>query len=272
MSRLHRTSDYALFEMHEFNRDVNKTKDLEQSMRLHGFIPAYPLHVAKNGGGKLKVKAGHHRLTVAQKLNIPVFYVVCDDIASIHELEKATSKWMMSDYLASYCRVGIPDYLELRRYCAATGVSISHAVSMLGGESAGSNNLFNPFKAGAFKIKTRAHAEQVAVIIQHMKNCGVTIYNTSLMVAAVSKILHAPEINIKQLMLKIKSHTYLITRQPNLQGYIKMIEELYNRQSHEKIPVAFFADEAAKRRNPTTSHERNRQHQSSHVREQRLAS
>jgi hypothetical protein len=249
MSKLYKTTDYTVFEMHEFNRDVNKTKDLERSMKAHGFIPAYPLHVVRNGGGQLKVKAGHHRLTVAQRLNIPVYYVVCDDAASIHELEKGTVGWSMSDYLTSYCRVGLPDYLEVRRYCAETGISITQAISMLGGQAAGSGNLNNLFKDGKFKIKSRTHADQVAEIVLHMKSCGVSFCNYRSLVAAISKALYVPEVNAKQFMMKIKSHTYLITKQPNVQEYLKVLEELYNRQSKEKIPVAFLADEMAKSRN-----------------------
>ena len=72
---LQSTINYNLFELHDLNRDVEKIDRLKASMMRHGFIKAYPLHVMKNGFGKLKVKAGHHRLTAAKDLGLPVFYV-----------------------------------------------------------------------------------------------------------------------------------------------------------------------------------------------------
>lgn len=247
--KLNETTNYELFDLHEFNRDVKRIKVLEASMRRHGFIPAYPLHVIKNGGGKLKIKAGHHRFSVAKKLGIPVYYVVCDDSASIHELEKATTTWAMADYLASWCRVGIEDYLEVRDYCTRTDIPLNLAASMFYGHQAGSGNYNESFKSGTFKIKDRSHARAVADIVLHMKHCGVDCYNANLFVKSISRTLYVPEFDPEVFKLKVKSHTHVITKQANEQEYVNMIETLYNRQNKEKIPLAFLADAAAKARN-----------------------
>lgn len=247
--KMYQTSDYEIFEMHEFNRDVKKIKDLMKSMRAHGHIPAYPLHVQKGKGGKLKVKAGHHRLFVAMELGIPVYYVICDDLATIHELEKATNSWSMSDYLASWCRVGKDDYIEVRDYCTRTGIPLSLAASMFYGNQAGSGNYNDPFKAGTFKIKDRTQAQTVADIVAHMKNCGVDCYNAQLLVKAISRILYVKEFDVETFKMKVRSHTHMITRQANEKEYMNMIEAVYNRQNKDKIPLAFLADTAAKERN-----------------------
>jgi hypothetical protein len=247
--KIQQTTSYEIFEMHEFNRDVHKIKDLEKSMRTHGYIPAYPLHVQKNGGGKLKVKAGHHRLFVAKKLGIPVYYVICDDLATIHELEKSTNTWSMSDYLASWCRVGKEDYIEVRNYCTRTGISLSIAASMFYGNQAGTGNHSDSFKSGSFKIKDRKQANAVADIVEHMKNCGVECYNAQLLVKSISRVLYVPEFDVETFKLKIRSHTHMITKQVNEQEYMNMIEAVYNRQNKEKIPLSFLADTLAKARN-----------------------
>lgn len=247
--KIYQTSDYDIFDLHEFNRDVKKTKVLERSMRIHGYIPAYPLHVQKNGGGKLKVKGGHHRLVAAMKIGVPVYYVICDDDATIHELEKATSSWAISDYLASWCRVGKEDYIEVRNYCTRTGITLSLAASMFFGNQAGSGNYNDQFKEGTFKIKDRVHARAVEDIVTHMKNCGVDCYNAQLLVKSISKVIYVPEFDVEIFKLKAKSHAHMITKQANEQEYLNMIESVYNRQNKEKIPLAFLAATAAKSRN-----------------------
>jgi hypothetical protein len=128
--RLQSTKNYDLFELHDLNRDVERIEKLKTSMRRHGFINAYPMHVMKNGSGKLKVKAGHHRLSAAKDLGIPVYYVVSDDNASIQELENATNPWTMKDYLTSYVRQGRPEYIEVYKYVEETGISLTPAAGI----------------------------------------------------------------------------------------------------------------------------------------------
>lgn len=253
MAKIYETSNYDLFELHTVNRSVERTSRLEASMRKYGWIDAYPVHAVKNGG-KLKIKAGHHRLTVAKKLGIPVKYVVCDDGGvSIHELENATNRWSFADYLESWCRAGKPDYIEIRRYCTTTGIPLGCAISMFGGNWAGSGHFQQAFKGGTYTIKNTTHPRQVADLVMHMHACGVECASAKLMVLAISKILFVDEFSVSTLKKKVKSHTHMLTKQANLQEYMRMLESVYNRQSKEKLPLAFLADEAAKRRNAITA-------------------
>ena len=138
MLKIYETTNYEKFELLSFNRDVNKTKFLEASMKKHGWIDAYPMHVMRGQNGNLRIKAGHHRFEVAQQLSIPVKYVVSDDNSTIYELEQATNNWNLNDYLVSFVRSGHPAYDKVKRYRERTGISLIACISMLGGQSAGS--------------------------------------------------------------------------------------------------------------------------------------
>jgi len=48
---------------------------------------------------------------------------------------------------------------------------------------------------------------------------------------------------------KIKSFHSMMEKKANLDQYLDMLEELYNRQSRSKVPLNFLAMEEAKRRN-----------------------
>ena len=140
MANIQGTTNYDRFELFEFNRDVGKTTALERSMLAYGWHP-YPMHVVKNGSGKLKIKAGHHRFHVARKLGIPCKYVIAEDQGeTIQELEVATRPWTLQDYLASYCRVGNEHYINVKNYLELTGIPIQCAISMLAGQTAASGN------------------------------------------------------------------------------------------------------------------------------------
>lgn len=244
------SNNYAKFEMTAFNRDVGKTKRLEASMQEHGWIDACPLHVIRNGNGKLKIKQGHHRFIAAQNVGIPVKYVECSDKATIHELEKTRRNWSMGDYLTSHCRVGLPEYLKVKAYCDESGICLSNAISMLGGHSAGTANFHDTFKAGTYKVKKESlHAEIVKDLVLYMKNHGIKAYNATLLTQAISKIVWVKELRVLQLKTKIKTFSGAIEKKANLEQYLTMLEDLYNRASRTKIPLKFLAIEEAKKRN-----------------------
>ena len=243
------TKNYNRFEMMQFNRDVDKVEKLEQSMSRHGFIHAYPLHVVKNKREKLLIKAGHHRYVAAKKLGIPIKYTICNDEATIHELEEATKRWSLRDYLNSYVRCGMAAYLVVDKYINQTGISIGPAISMLGGQSAGSHNHQVPFKRGEYKLGDPTHAGIIADIVIHLKNkCNVPWGSNSLLVQALSKIAWVEMFKPTIFKHKAKTFSSLLEKQPNLISYIQMIENIYNRQAAKKIPLTFLAEEVARER------------------------
>lgn len=242
------TTDYNKFELLPFNRNVRKTKRLMESMQKHGFINAYPLHVVMNGNGKLKIKAGHHRFEVARMLGLPVKYIECNDTATIYELERATNRWSLEDYLTSHARQGIGSYVKVLEFHQRTGIGINDTISMLGGQTAGSNNFQNVFKAGAYEAADGTHAYIVADIVMHCKKLGIAFATNYLFVHALSRIVQVEGFDVRRLKHKIETFSYLMEKQPTLVAYEDMIERVYNRQAKETIPLAFLAAQAAKER------------------------
>ena len=242
------TRNYGLFELHSVNRDVEKTKWLRESMMKHGWIDAYPLHVIKNGGNKLYIKDGHHRFDVAQELSIPVKYVICNDKASIHEIIKTVNFWSLNDYLTSYMRAGLNDYAAVNNYRNYTGIKLADCVALLSGQSAGSHNKSESFKSGKYKVGDVTHATVVGDIVKYCVDNIVGWANNTRFVQAVSKIVWLPEFQPEVFKQKAITFKYLFDKQPTVQHYMDLIESIYNRHSKSKVPLAFMANEASKRR------------------------
>ena len=247
---VHETKNYNKIELLSFNRDVRKTKALEKSMLKHGWIDAYPMHVVENGNGKLKIKGGHHRFYVAQKLGIAVKYVISDDNADIYELEQSNNKWTINDYLASFVRNGSKPYIAVRDYSEKTGIPISNSLSLLGGEGAGSGNKREAFKTGKYKLGDQVHANKVADVIMFLTEIGLQFSTHGIFIQAISKVLLVSKVNIQTLKNKFSTHMAYAEKQPSLINYLQMIELIYNRQgaANKKIPLAFLATEASKKR------------------------
>ena len=238
------SNNYEMFEMLDFNRDVTKTKNLEVSMKKHGFIAAYPLHVIRIGG-ILKIKGGHHRFTVAKKLGLSVAYVECNDNSSIHELELATVKWTMSDYLMSYFRLKIPPYIIVYDYVHKTGINVSMAASMLAGELATSHNVLDDFKTGKYNIaEDNLYPESVGSIVLACKSVGIDFAITYNFVGALSRVAMAGHADMTRLKNKIITFNSAVKKQSSLNDYLILIEEIYNKQQKDsRIPLAFLTNE-----------------------------
>lgn len=246
------SNNYRMFELLAINRDVSRINTLTESMKNHGWINSKPMSVIQNGNGKLIIKDGHHRFEVAQRLGIPVKYVIDTDSSTIYELDKSTNKWSLKDCLTSYCRAGKIEYVKLKTYIDETGINISSAASMLMGQSAGSGNCQIPLRSGTYKVNQKCnHAEIVKDIVLCLKKNGVKFYNTDFLVQAISKVAWVDQFSPDIMKAKIKHFAHLIEKKANLEQYLTLLEELYNRQSRSTIPLKFFAQQKAKERSVT---------------------
>lgn len=218
-------------------------------MRRYGWIDAYPMHTVRSENGKLKIKAGHHRFTVAKKLGIAVKFVVCDDDdISIQELERTTNQWSLKDYLKSFVHSGKEAYITVKEYHERTGINLTSSISMLGGQAAASTNLQIKFKNGSFCLGDPTHAGIIADLVSHCKKCGIIFATHNLFVQALSKVAWVEQFDINRLKHKISVSPSLLEKQATLALFIDVLEMLYNRQCKDKVPLAFLANEKARER------------------------
>ena len=246
-ARIKETSRYAMFVSYDVNRDIDLNSRthmaLRKSMTKYGFLDAKAIYVVEAPGGKLAIKEGHHRFAIAKSLGIPVKYIVCEDFnITIQELEDTHKKWSNKDFLKSYARSGNDDYFDLLKYCEATGIGISRAAGIL---SIGSVQASSAMRSGRFKIDNLAHAESVADVVLFFKAQGVLFYNHSNFVTAISRVLSIPELDVAVFKRRCAANSVIFTKQPDLQAYITLLDEAYNRGTREahRLSIAFRAKE-----------------------------
>lgn len=251
---LQSTTDYAKFEICQFNRKVEKTKYLKESMKKHGYIPAYPIHCVKLPNGKLQIKGGHHRFEVAQELGIAVFYVVSDDDADIHEIEDATNRWSQKDYLDSFVNCGHSDYIQLREFHERTKLPLGICSSMLTGESASSNNKGRKFRLGEFKITEEGvkHAEMVADVVKFCNEIGIKSFDSTF-IQAVSRCLFVPQFSVEIFKKRCEANVSLFEVCRNVIMQTELFEHIYNRGAlaANRLPLAFLANQVMALRSVT---------------------
>lgn len=244
--KIYETKDYDKFELHEFNRDpkhrTKKFRALVESMRQHGWIDAYPMHCVRNGSNKLKIKAGHNRFDAAVMLGIPVKYVICEDQASLNQLENSYNQWGVYDHLCGYARQGLSDYRKLKEYFLKYHIPLSVSMTLLGGKSATESGWHSEkFKDGLFKVGNPTHANNVGEMVIFCEELGIKFCRNSRFVMALSRVMLVDGLDIEELRKKIKSHIYFVEKQPDMAGYIRMLEKVYNRQRGTKLAISINA-------------------------------
>jgi len=250
-AKLQATKNYDLFELTPFNRDLEKLTKLLASMKTHGWIDAYPMHVIKNGQSKLKIKAGHHRFVVGKQLAIAVKYVVCSDEATIFELEEAgPGRWKLCHYLQSFCRIGSPEHIAVKEYMDRTGIPVTLSISLLAGSTATSANHNAKFKQGTYQIGNTSHAEAVADLVLECRRLGISFASSNLFVQALSRCLRVPEFDSKTFLQRVEVNLGSMIAQPSLDDFMTLIEDINNRRSHRKLPLKFLADETLRTLKP----------------------
>jgi hypothetical protein len=248
--KLESTIEYDVFELHELNRELHDSPVLEESMRKHGFRPSCPIHVTRNGGGKLKVKRGHNRLAVAKKLGLPVWYIIDDDDIDIYEWEGDTRHlWSMRDFAVSYLRGGSVDYEKLIDFQKKHGFTFAIAASLVGGESAGSHNKVRQVKSGSFKCGDMTHANKVVRVTDFCREMQVAFATRSGFVTALSMAMRIPEFDVEKFISKIRLYPKMINPRTSSAEYLIEIESLYNYGAKGKrLPVAIRASEVMRER------------------------
>lgn len=252
--RLRVTKDYDIFEMHELNREIRESPILLASMKAHGFMHSSPIQCITNGNGKLKVIRGHTRLHYAKRLKLPVWYVIDDTNTDIYDLEADSGvRWTLRDFLVSRARAGDVACKQVLAFQEKHHLTQGVAISLMGGESAGSQNRQEAVKRGVFKMAADlSHAKAVVDVTDHFRANGVLFATRSSFVAAVSMLLRVPEFDPKVLKHRLAQAPALIQQRTNTEGYLDELEALYNYGAkRSRLPLKFRAQEISRERQAT---------------------
>ena len=105
------TKNYEIFKHIDYNRDVNASnvKKIKESMTRYGLI--VPIVVSSDG----YVIDGQHRLEALRELQMPVWYIVSQNIKEdiVMEVNAIRKNWTMRDWVNSFANKGYLEYQKL---------------------------------------------------------------------------------------------------------------------------------------------------------------
>lgn len=235
------SKDYTKFHFDGTNRPIRSNPRLRKSMKVHGWLDAYPAHVVKNGAGYI-IKDGQHRFLEAEKLGLPVKFVVCNDGADIAVINDTQRPWLISDHVHSRAAGGDPHYQYLLQFSKSHDLPVGISASVLCGTDV-KNGMGRAIRSGRFEVKCSEHAERVALVVNAARK-HVRWASHHLFIDAIRRCFGVKGFDANRLVKKINAHPGMLITQANLDGFLKLIEDIYNRNSQDKLSIVFAVKNA----------------------------
>lgn len=247
-NKIQATKNYGMFCRHDSeNRplDMRKHKKLKESMKRYGFLRSFPI-VVRRQGDKLIVKDGQHRLAIAEELGLSVFWVEEEVDFDIAVINSTSRTWTLPDYAKKHAANGLAAYQEGIDFAEAHGLPLGTAFALLAGTTT-FGNCEPQFIDGTFEVKDRAWAEAVVSIYNPIADMCKDL-NCLRFVQTCMAVCRVPDFNPKRLLRNADRCRDMLRLYGNREGNLKMLQEVYNYGHSSKVPLAFQAEEAMKRR------------------------
>ena len=244
------TKNYALFHRSTENRplDLRKHRKLFESMKLYGFLKCFPIVVVRDKDGKLVIKDGQHRLTIAAELGLTVWYVE-EEIDFDVALVNCTAKvWVLRDYAQKYAANGLKDYAEVLEFSEQHSLSIGTAFALLAGQT-NSTNCLHAFIDGSYRVKDRAWANAVAGIYGPLILMSEAVKNTRCIEACMA-VCRVKDFDAKRLIAGAERCREKLVAYSTRDAYLDMLEVIYNYGRKQLVGLKALAQMAMRERNP----------------------
>lgn len=228
------TTDYDMFVLLEGNRDINK---LHRDRLLKSVEENYlfsPIIVNEH----FEVIDGQHRLSCAQELGLPVYYIVCEGYG-LREIQRynATAKvWNLDDFLSGYIELGKKEYVMYKAFKEKYDLGHREAIVMLTGINSKEGE--KEFKLGNLKIKKYndacVTAEKLLTIAPYYSE-----WKRRSFISAILHLLKTTPFLIEEFVPKLKFQQSKMVHCSRIEEYIGVIEKIYNFKRADKISLRY---------------------------------
>lgn len=233
---LRSTRDYRKFSISPRNRAISPShvSKLAISMKEYGWIPAFPMLVVRTDNG-WEIIDGQHRFMVAQKLNLPVWFVEMEGSFDVAKINDPQVPWAIRDYTKHFSDLGYEAYREVVDFAAAHGMQIGTAAGLLCG-AVNFGTVKKRWFAGTYKPTERGYAGRVALAYDALRNINREAVDRALLYALMAAC-RLTSFDPTRLIRKAKQRPELLKKYGTRDGALRMIEDIYNSGRGDKVPI-----------------------------------
>jgi len=225
---IEKTKDYSKFSTLKGNRELKKflINKIERSIMEGNMLHSNPIIVNE----KFEVIDGQHRLAVAERNELDIYYIIVPGI-TLNEtvaLNTASSGWGVRDYINSYASRGNKNYRLLQEFCERYHIAPTVAAKLMSDgrieQGGGTSKLI---KSGDFRAnrydETVKFADDFLTIKRHLPRFA----GTRSFIAALKEFLDRDYVSSDKLEKSVAKYKNNMERQDSVADYLKLFEAIY---------------------------------------------
>lgn len=248
MINLQETSNYTQFKKLEGNRtlDPNNLKNLETAIKKSNYLKYHPIIVNKD----MYVIDGHHRLQVAENLDVPVYYLIDEtkdkDEAYEHILTSNVNQknWTLENYFNLYAQKDQnPNYIEFLNLMGALQLRPKALLGLITASYNG--NCLQIVKNGEFKLPSDGKLlERVTMAYFEFKNFveerkikPSSMFTSSYFTNAFRMLMANETLDVDLFFQKLENRWFELRPQATPKDWLELLLSIYNWKNHNKILI-----------------------------------
>lgn len=238
------TTDYDIFKFREDNRQTitqSHVKRLAESIQARNLLELRPISV----NAEMEIIDGQHRLLAAKSLGVPIYYNKNDKLlASDIILMNVAQAWGQSDYLNYFCKNHYAEYLKLRDFMKAHGITIKIALNITMGHR---KDAFAKFKMGEFKFNQEDFANHIDICwntidyIKRMNGYSAYTHSARFWSALLILIRHA-NFDASKWSENLKRMVERFTAKARQDDYLRLFMDVHNWRNNMKVDLVKHAE------------------------------
>lgn len=238
------TTDYELFKHTSLNRVLceNALRKLQASIELKNMLEFRPIDV----NPQMEVIDGQHRLEVAKRMGIPIWYQIKKDAEPIDIilLNNNQKAWIALDYLNYYVNLGNENYIKLQGFMKKHNIVLRMALVLLGQKDGRNKNFNKDFKEGKYifneqGLKTSDSKLQTSkIIIDFINKKTMTNkkhFKSTIFLHAIINLISHVEFELERFLKRLEIKFEILTPCLQVETYYKKLKYIYNWKNKYKL-------------------------------------
>lgn len=218
------------------NRPINKyhVDNLEEAIkekakrRRRGFSMFLIDPIKINTAGKLI--DGQHRLALAERLRMPIKYIV--ENATLEDViaeNTGRRNWTLTNYLDAYIERGNKSYIIIKDFCTKYNLPLNAALKLLGKKNIHIRLYNDTFKSGTFELGDILVANRIGRYIQDYRIfLDENIIRSSPFCQSVRYIYEVLDIDHSRIVKHLQSMNVNYIASTSIAGHLLQLERIYN--------------------------------------------
>jgi hypothetical protein len=217
---------------------------LVAAIQKKNLLPFHPIIVDKD----MRIIEGQHRLKAAEKLNIPIYYIINEssDDADIILLNTTRRNWKIENYCNFYIESGNKNYKQAKEYSELYNVPLNILIN-IGIASRMGGLGYAKFKQGLYTFPQGAEFDKMIKILEHkttiveeLSACALPfdvkrLVRSDAFARALLTFLAREDVLANVFLQKLKVKAESIKVCATLHAYHIMFREIYNWKNQNPI-------------------------------------